>query len=295
MKLKRSYHVYAIITIIFWSLAYVPTRLALPYFSVYALGFLRYLIASCVLLVFILIYKIKAPKTADIKWFILSGAVGFFLYMITFNIGCKTVTACTSSIIIATVPMISALLARIIYQEQLRYVQIIAMIIEFVGVLVLTLMQGIFSINKGLIWLIAAALCLSFYNLLQRKLTKAYNWFQTSAYSIFTGTLMLGIFSQTALQEIQTAPPIQLMYIAILGIFSSAIAYVTWSLALKKAKKTSSVCNYMFITPFLVSLLGYVFAHEKLDMSAIIGGGIILFGVAIFNFGDKIFRHINHN
>jgi drug/metabolite transporter (DMT)-like permease len=50
---------------------------------------------------------------------------------------------------------------------------------------------------------------------------------------------MLGIFSQTALQEIQTAPPIQLMYIAILGIFSSAIAYVTWSLALKKAKKTS--------------------------------------------------------
>jgi drug/metabolite transporter (DMT)-like permease len=51
----------------------------------------------------------------------------------------------------------------------------------------------------------------------------------------------------------------------------------------------------MFITPFLVSLLGYVFAHEKLDMSAIIGGGIILFGVAIFNFGDKIFRHINHN
>jgi EamA domain-containing membrane protein RarD len=43
-------------------------------------------------------------------------------------------------------------IARIIYKEKLKSFQIIAIIIEFLGVLILTLMQGIFSVNKGLIW-----------------------------------------------------------------------------------------------------------------------------------------------
>ena len=51
MKWKDSFHPYAAITIVFWSLAYVFTRLALQVFSTFSLGFLRYLIASVALIV----------------------------------------------------------------------------------------------------------------------------------------------------------------------------------------------------------------------------------------------------
>ena len=44
--MKKNYHFYAITTIIFWALAFVFTRLALQYFDVYTLSFLRYLAAS---------------------------------------------------------------------------------------------------------------------------------------------------------------------------------------------------------------------------------------------------------
>ena len=115
--MKKSYHFYAIITIIFWALAFVFTRLGLQYFDVYSLSFLRYLVASITLLVIICFIKINRPKKEDLFSFILSGALGFFLYVILFNKGTALVSAATSSIIIATVPVFTALLATFFYKE----------------------------------------------------------------------------------------------------------------------------------------------------------------------------------
>ena len=211
MKLKNNFHIYAIITILFWSSAYVFTRLALRYFSPLSLGFLRYFIASISLLFFSLFVKLKIPNRADIKWFIIAGFFGFFFYMIAFNFGSAAVSASTCSLIIATVPVITTLFARIIYKEELGIIQYIAIIIEFIGVGVLTILNGIFSINAGFIWLILASIALSIYNLLQRKLTRKYSAIQTSIFSIWFGTLLLFIFLPNSITEIKAAPRIQIM------------------------------------------------------------------------------------
>ena len=287
MKIK-SFHFYAAVTILFWSLAYVLTRLALPYISVYSLGFLRYLVASCALIPVVVITKMRSPDKMDIKWFLAAGAVGFFIYIIIFNKGCATVTASTSSVVMATVPVITALLARFVYKERLYKFQWAAIAVEFIGVIVLTLMTGAFSMNIGLLWLLLASVLLSIYNLMQKHLTKKYSGLRTSAYSIFAGTAMLFIFLPKAAAEIQLVPPVVHLYIIILGVFSGTIAYVSWSQALARAKQTSSVSNYMFITPFLASTLGFALAGEYPDLPTIIGGSIILMGVFVFNFGGKI-------
>lgn len=287
MNLKNSFHPYAAVTIIFWSLTYVLTRLTLQYFSAFSLGFLRYFIASCTLLIVALITKMKLPRRVDLPWIILSGATGFFLYMIAFNQGQGTVTACTGSVVLATVPVITALLARFFYKEKLWIFHWTAIMIEFIGVIVLTLINGVFSINTGLFWLFLAALALSTYNLIQRKLIKTYSPFQASTYSIFFGTLMLAIFAPASMREIPYAPGIQFVYIAIMGIFSSAIAYAAWAKAFSLAKQTSQVSNYMFITPFLTSILGFLIVGEIPDHATLLGGGIILLGIFIFNFGGK--------
>ena len=283
MNWKDSFHPYAAVTIVFWSLAYVFTRLALQVFSTFSLGFLRYLIASAALIVISLLTKMKPPRPRDLPWFFLSGAVGFFLYMICFNQGQSTVTAATGSVVIATVPVITALFARFLYGEQLRPLQWAAIAVEFVGVALLTLLNSSLSLNSGLFWLILGALELSCYNLIQRKLTKRYTALQASTYSIFFGTLLLAIFAPTAIQEVSRAPAIQFVYLAVLGIGSSAIAYVAWAKAFSKAKQTSQVSNYMFITPFLSSIFGFLFAREIPDSATVIGGGIILLGVLLFN------------
>ena len=289
MKFRDSFHPYAMTTILFWSLAYVLTRLVLRDYSALSLGFLRYLFASLAMLALMRAAHGKRPRRADVKWFLLSGAVGFFLYMIAFNKGCETVTAATSSVVIAVVPVLTALMARIVHGERLRAHQWAAIAVEFSGVLILTLMDGAFSVNRGLIWLILAALALSVYNLLQRRLTRTYSGLEASAYSIFAGTILLAAFLPKSVGEVRGAPPVDLLYIAILGVFSSAVAYAAWAQAFKKAEKASSVSNYMFVTPFLTSLMGYAFLGERLDAPTMLGGGVILAGVVLFNFGERLF------
>ena len=281
--MKKSYHFYAIITIIFWALAFVFTRLGLQYFDVYSLSFLRYLVASITLLVIIYFIKINKPKKEDMPAFILSGALGFFLYVILFNKGTALVSAATSSIIIATVPVFTALLATFFYKEKLKIYQWIAIGIEFMGILVLTLMNGSFSINEGVLWLLIAALCLASYNILQRKLTKTYSALQASTYSIFFATIMLCIFLPGSINKAIHAPLIQMLYVLILGVFSSAIAYIAWAKAISLAEKTTYVSNYMFVTPFLTTILGFIMINEIPDKATILGGIIILSGLFIFN------------
>lgn len=288
MNFKNSFHSYAIVTIFFWSLAYVLTRLTLQYFSAFSLGFLRYLVASCTLLIAAVLTKMQLPRRADLPWFFVSGGVGFFLYMIAFNQGQAAVTAATGSVIIATVPVMTALMARFVYREKLRTFQWAAILIELLGVMVLTLMNGVFSVNAGLFWLFLAALSLSVYNLIQRRLTKTYTALQTSTYSIFFGTFLLTIFAPASLREASGAPAIQYFYLAVLGVCSSAVAYVSWAIAFSKGKQTSQVSNYMFVTPFLTSVLGFLIAGEVPDHATLCGGGIILIGFFIFNFGGRM-------
>ncbi|MEY8338102.1 EamA family transporter [Lachnospiraceae bacterium 62-35] len=288
MRLKDSFHPYAALTIIVWSISFIYTKLALEHFSASSLGFLRYLMASGALLVMVLTAKIGLPHKEDIFWFLLSGASGFFLYMAAFNRGQAMVSSATASVVIATVPVITALLARIIYRERLKAFQWVAIAVEFAGVLLLTLMDGIFSINTGLFWLFLAAIVSSVYNLVQRKLTKKYTALQAASYSIFAGTLLLSVFFPSAIKEAPTASVSHWFYVFVLGVFSSAVGYITWSKAFTRAARTSQVTNYMFITPFLASTLGFLIAEEVPNRATMAGGSVILAGVFLFNFGDKL-------
>ncbi|MHC1772861.1 MAG: DMT family transporter [Flexilinea sp.] len=283
MKTKNSYHLYAIIAILCWTLAYVYTKLALQYYSPMSIGFLRYLLASILLIIVLIIGKVKPPQKKDFLWFFASGTLGFSLYMVVFNTGMKQVTSATSSILISTAPIFTALLAWILFKENLQAYQWIAVTMEFVGILLLTLIGGNFSSNSGVFLLLFCAVMLAFYNLIQRKLTKTYTALQITSYSILIGTVMLSVFSPTALRELKNAPTDQIVNIIILGIFPSAIAYVSWTQAIAKAKKTSQATIYMFFIPLLSALTGFLIAGEKLELSTILGGTVIIFGMLLFN------------
>jgi drug/metabolite transporter (DMT)-like permease len=295
MRFKDSHHPYAMATILFWSLAYVLTRLSLRHFTAFPLGFLRYLSASLALVAVLVGKKTPPPRRSDWKWFVLGGGVGFFLYMLAFNKGCETVSSATASVVIATVPVLTALLARLLHGETLGAHQWAAMAVEFAGVVILTMLDGAFSVNVGILYLLGAVVLLSSYNLLQRRLTKSYSGLQASAYCIFPGTLMLAVFAPQATSQALSAPPMALLCVAAMGVFSSAIAYAAWATAFAKAKKASSVSNYMFITPLLTAVLGFLMAGEVPDRGTVIGGTIILLGLLLFNFGDRLTDRLKHH
>ncbi|MCL1914433.1 MAG: DMT family transporter [Eubacteriaceae bacterium] len=285
--MKKNYHPYAMTTIICWSFGYVFTRYALRYVSALPLGFLRYFFASIALGIVALAYKIKPPKGRDLAFVALAGICGFFMYMVTINQGNATVPASESSVIIATAPAITAIIARFAFGEFLNKRQVSAIILQFAGVMVVMDTYSGFVPSKGYVMLLGAACLISVYNALQRDLTKRHNSLDMTIYSIFFGEAALCLFAPMALRELPGIGLQAWATIVFLGVFSSGLAYASWAKALSIANKAASVANYMFLTPFVTSILGFLLLGEVPSKPTLIGGGIILVGMLFFNYNPK--------
>lgn len=280
---KISMHIYAAVTIIFWALGYVLTRIAVAHFTPEAMSFLRYFIAAVSLLIYSFIKKTRLPALKDVPLFIFGGAVGFAVYVYCINVGSKTLMASVVSFIISSSPIITALLARIFLREKIGLAGWLSVVCAFVGVGVITFYNGGFVFGSGMLWVCAAAVLISVYNVFQRKLLERYKPLEITTYCIISGAIMLAVFAPQSLPQLLTATAEQIAAIIILGVFSAGIAYVCWAIALSKADKTSEVTNYMFLTPIITTFLGFIMIGEAPHISAYIGGGLVLLGVLLVN------------
>ena len=280
---NNSALVLAFLTVMLWSTGFVFTRIAVRDIGPFPLGLLRYGSAAVILVVIGLVKRIGLPKLKDVPLFLVLGALGFFFYQIFFNVAMTTITAATASVVTATVPVLTAFFASLLFREKLGNLGWIAVCIEFAGILVLTLWQREVSIGWGLAWMIIAALCFAGYNLIQRFATKRYTPVQSTVYTIVASAFMFLLFLPQAIEEVRTAPIQSLLAVLFMGIFPSAIGFLLWTKALSIAKQIGDVTNFMFVTPLLSTLLEIILIGDIPDTGTITGGLMILFGVALFN------------
>ena len=244
---------YAFATVVLWSSAFVFTKVALLSFSSTALGFLRCAIASVVLYAVLRCKGVRMLSWRELPRFTLSGALGFSIYLFIFNKGSETLTAATGCILIATAPIITALMASV----------------------------------AGVFWMLGAALAISAYNVIQRLYANGYTSLQITAYSFFTATVMLAGFLPESIRQIESAPLSHVIAVIFLGVFPSALAYLLWAKALSFAATTSDVTKFMFLTPLLSFVLGYVVISELPGVETWIGGALILSGLALFHISGQ--------
>lgn len=279
-------------TVILWSTGFVFTRIAVVEISPLPLGLLRYFSASLVLIGIGCYKGIGLPRWKDVPLFFLLGALGFSLYQILFNIALISISAATASVITATVPVMVALFASLVFKERLSSIGWIAVAIEFTGILVLTLWRREVSIGWGLLWMLGAAVSFAAYNLIQRFATKSYTPLQSTVYSIVAATILLLPASPQTITEIIHAPWQPIAAIVFMGIFPSAIGFILWTQALSTAKHMSDVTNFMFLTPLLSTLLEIILIGEFPDKGTLWGGTIILLGLALFNNRHRILKQM---
>ncbi len=282
-KLLTSYHFFAFATVACWAIGNALTRVAVRGFSPYAISFLRYLVAAVIFGGILAVKRPALPRSRDAFWFLLAGATGFGLYMILYNFGYLTVTAATGSVISATIPLMTAILAQLLFHERLNLGQWGAIGIQFFGILLIALGGGSVDIDPGIVWMLLSAVSLSVYNLIQRRLVRSYDSLTVSIYSVLCGFLMLCFFAPQAFRELKTAPPSCLWAVILTGVFASAFAYLFWAKAFSLAETASQVSNYMFFTPILTPILAFFIAGELPERSTVAGGAVILLGAWIFS------------
>lgn len=281
---RKKVLAYGLLTVFIWASAFPLTKIAQEQFSAYSLGFLRCGIAAVFLLLIGRFCRIRLPKKKDAPLFILSGALGFSIYLIAFNTGIQTLTSATSSIVIAVTPILTAIAAVRLYQERLSPTGWASIFAAFAGVLVLLLWDGIFSINIGLLWTLGAAVSFCGYNLMNRRLSSmGYNALEIVTYSMLCGALLLGFWSVRGIEELLAANQKQIAAIFYLGAFPSAAAYFFWGEAMSYAERISEVTNFNFVTPLLSAVMGFLLLREVPNAGTFIGGAVIIASIVVFN------------
>lgn len=288
MNKKTVLFLLSFCTVFLWASAFPVTKIVQEQFTSNTLGFLRCTFASIFLIIIGKCNHIRFPQKQDIPWFFLSGCVGFSLYMIVLNTGISTLTSATSSIIMATTPILTAIVATKLYQEHIKKIGWIAIFTAFLGVLILLLWDGIFSVNIGMFYMFLAAVLFCSYNIITRHLaTKGYQALEIVTYSMISGSILLGFCSIQSVELLLTSDIKYVLALVYLGAFPSALAYFLWGKAMSFAEKTSEVTNFMFVTPLLSTILGFLILHEVPNMGTFLGGAIIICSIVVFNLKGK--------
>jgi len=274
----------AIGTILFWASAFPAVKYALDYYSPESLMLFRFLVATGFLMVFCLIKKVPVPEKKDMPTFALSGFVGLFLYMWAFNTGTDFVPSGISGFIIASVPVFTLILSIIFLKEKSGLLIWIGVLVSFCGVALIAATQAYdMQLNIGVWILLLAAVCTSFFNILQRRILQKYSAIQATSWSVFFGTFFMLVFFGRFIQEFPLAPFTANMVVVYLGLFPAAIAYFFWIYALSVAEKTVYVTSFLYLTPFLASLMAFFWLGETLPPLAFVGGGIVVSGMVLTN------------
>ena len=284
MNNKIKLNLVAFCTVLLWASAFPMTKIAMSHFSSNGLAFVRCSVATIFLIVIGRVNHIKGPRRkSDILWFILSGGTGFALYMITFNAGLKTITSATSSIIIALAPILTAVMASKLYHETIRPFGWCMIGVAFSGVVVLVLWRGVLSINSGMLWTIGAAAVVSIYNIVNRKLSSmGYSSLEIVTYSMVCAVVLLAGFSVQGISQLGAASAGEVFSVIYLGVMPGAAAYSLWGKAMALSERTSEVTNYLFVTPLLSAIMGFILLHEMPNGGTFIGGAVIIVSMVLF-------------
>lgn len=271
------------LALILWASAFVGIRAGLQAYSPGQLALLRFLIASSALLVYALITRMRLPIFRDIPGLLLMGFVGITVYHVALNYGEQSVSAGTASVLVATVPCFTALLATIFLRERMRLLGWLGVMVSFIGVTIVVVgVSGGFRFTPDALLILLASLAESVYFVMQKPYLKKYTGFELTTYTIWAATLCMLVYAPGLAQQVRVARLDVTAAVIYLGIFPAAIAYAAWAYALARMP-ASNTTSFLNIVPLLAVLIAWLWLGEVPSLLAVVGGAVVIAGVALVN------------
>lgn len=268
-----------------WASAFAGIRAGLVSYTPLHLAFLRLLIGSLGLAVFIVFRKIRLPDLRDVPVFLIMGFCGFTVYHTALNLGERTVSAGLSSLIVASAPIFTGILATLFLNERVTVRGWIGTLICFSGIGLISLAtDGSFRFTGDTLWILLAAFSESVYFVIQSPYLKKYGIIASTTYTIWSGTLFMVFVSPGVLPAIRSASIGANLSVLYLGIFPTVIAYFALAYAVSRvgsAKGSASI----YLTPVVAFLIAWIWLGETPDRFAVVGGVMILIGVTLVDKG----------
>jgi drug/metabolite transporter (DMT)-like permease len=242
-------------------------------------------------------YRQHAP-TPWRKVLIFSAMTGL-VYQILFMLGITRTTAGNTALLLATMPVWTAILSYFFYHERLPRVTWLGLLVTLIGTTLVIVSGGKVSLRSDFLWgnlfMLLAAMLWAAGTVYSRPLLREFSPLRLSLIS--NGLFMplhlalAPLWMQFPAKEyepwltvlFQPAIVLALLYS---GAFSTGLAYATWNIGVRHLGG-SHAAVYQNIVTLVAVLGGWMFLHESILAAQIVGGGIMLVGLFLMRRGRR--------
>ena len=271
---------------VLWAANFIVVKSAVAQLPPVGFTFLRFTLASLTLLVLLRWREgsIGLPRR-DLIAILGLGAVGFGAYQILWTTGLTTVPAGDSALLIATTPVLVALLSVVARSDVLTPVKLASVVISFVGVVVVIGSGPGFTLGNSIAGeaiTLAAAVCWSAYTAFGAPFVRRHSPLRATAWATVAGTLVLAPLAVVQLASMDRIPlgPDVLGAVLYSGMLAAGVSNVIVLNGVKVVGPTRTAA-LQFLVPALAVVLAFVFLREEIRPGQVLGGAIILGGVLI--------------
>jgi len=274
----------------------VATRVAVQEIPPLSLAVLRFGQGGLILFFCLLVgvRSLLQVDRRDLPFLILLGAILFAVFPVTFNAGLRLTEASRGALMLATMPLWSAWLARAARRESLILRQVGGILLTFTGV-------GIVLAERGFTWeettwavagdglMLLTALCGAIYGVLAQRILVRYTAMTVTTYAMVFGTFLLlpAALAEGLPQALAQIEGKLAALILFLGIFGGALGYFLWTFALTRLTPTQ-VAVYVNLNPMVATILGAALLAERLTGVFAVGFVAVLAGVLLVNWPRRI-------
>lgn len=278
-----------VLTTIFWSGAFITGKIAVGQFPPFALTFFRFLFALPFIFTIFYVRERGNLLPHGRQWlplFIL-GFLGTFCYHALFFYSLKYTTAINSSLIGAINPMVTALLAAMLFSERLTPWRVFGIILSFSGVFLFITNGDLqlisqFQFNKGDLIMLIAVCCFAVYSLLSRRYMKQYHLspLMVTAYTFLICVVISVPFVlwEKPSSYLFSATASGWLSILYMSVFASVLGYLFQMIAIQRlgAPRTAIFIN---LVPIFTIIQSVTILGESITLFKLLGAAIVITGV----------------
>jgi drug/metabolite transporter (DMT)-like permease len=278
----RAAYVTAAATVITWSSAFAAIRAALDGYGAVHLSFLRLAVSSVGFVLVAPLLHVRLPGREDLARVLALGVLGMAAYHTLLNRGEEQVTAATASLIIATVPIFTLLLAVPLLGERLSGRRVAGIAVAATGIAVVAFGgDGDVRLEPAALLVLGAAMCAAGYTVLQKPLLTRVRAVDLTAWATWTGTLLLVPLALPGLAgAVRDAPTEATVAVVWLGLVPSTLGYAFYAATLARLE-ASVAAAFLYLVPPVATVIAWVWLGEVPGPVTVVGGALCLTGVVI--------------
>lgn len=271
------------VALLTWSSAYAAIAYALASFTPGEVALARLAIGSLCFAALLLVKRVPLPARRDWPQLALLGVIGLTIYHLCLNYAETRIASGTAAILISLVPATTAAISAVWLRERLSPRTLGGLGVAFVGVVLVVLASGKdvkFEPMAGLV--LVSVLACSIYFVGQKPLFARNSMIGVTAFTFFAGTLGSVPLGLGLPQALLVAPWSHIAALLWLGIAPTFVGYLAWNAALRRAS-ASQVSSFIYFSPPIAVLIGWVWLGERPGALTLVGGAITVAGVVLAN------------